>query len=78
VYPDDTSARSAQWLHDITGEYAHVLERAIGARVDRLALSRESGYELDEQAFTRAVQDGYDWVVLVNPNSPTGRYLHRG
>jgi len=24
------------------------------------------------------VQDGYDWVVLVNPNSPTGRYLHRG
>ena len=39
-------------LDPMYGEYAHVLEKVIGAQVDRLTLS---------------------WVVLVNPNSPTGR-----
>jgi histidinol-phosphate/aromatic aminotransferase/cobyric acid decarboxylase-like protein len=73
-----TPASRVLILDPMYGEYAHVFERVIGARVDRLALSRESGYELDEQAITRAVQDGYDLVVLVNPNSPTGRYLHPG
>ena len=31
--------------------------------------------DLDELAARAA--DGYDWIVLVNPNSPTGRHVTR-
>jgi histidinol-phosphate/aromatic aminotransferase/cobyric acid decarboxylase-like protein len=59
------------------GEYAHVLEKVIGATVDRLALSRQNNYEVDLNRLERALQDEYDLVVLVNPNSPTGRHIPR-
>jgi histidinol-phosphate/aromatic aminotransferase/cobyric acid decarboxylase-like protein/GNAT superfamily N-acetyltransferase len=59
------------------GEYAHVLERVIGCTVDRLALSREDGYAVDLPRLEAALADGYDLVVLVNPNSPTGRHVPR-
>jgi histidinol-phosphate/aromatic aminotransferase/cobyric acid decarboxylase-like protein len=58
------------------GEYAHVLERVIDCAVDRLALSREEGYVLDPGRLAAAAA-GYDWVILVNPNSPTGRHVPR-
>ena len=58
-------------------EYAHVLERVIGANVDRLMLSRADDYQLDPRQRANALARGYDWVVLVNPNSPTGRHLLR-
>jgi histidinol-phosphate/aromatic aminotransferase/cobyric acid decarboxylase-like protein/N-acyl-L-homoserine lactone synthetase len=73
-----------RWLHrrsrvlllDPTyGEYSHVLEQVIGCRVDRLPLSREGGYVVPLDALGAALADGYDLVVLVNPNSPTGRYI---
>ena len=59
------------------GEYAHVLERVIGCTVDRLPLSREIHYAVDLSRLELALSDGYDLVVLVNPNSPTGRHIPR-
>jgi histidinol-phosphate/aromatic aminotransferase/cobyric acid decarboxylase-like protein/GNAT superfamily N-acetyltransferase len=59
------------------GEYAHVLERVIGCRVDRFTLERENNYEVDLDALEKRMGTGYDIVVLVNPNSPTGRHVDR-
>ena len=59
------------------GEYAHVLERVIGCTVDRLTLSRHDQYAVDLSRLEAALADQYDLVVLVNPNSPTGRHVPR-
>ena len=59
------------------GEYAHVLERVIGCTVDRLTLSRRENYAVDLRRLEAALGDNYDLVVLVNPNSPTGRHVPR-
>jgi len=57
------------------GEYAHVLEKVIGCQVDRLTLRREHGYEVPVETLAGLLARPYDLVVLVNPNSPTGRHL---
>jgi histidinol-phosphate/aromatic aminotransferase/cobyric acid decarboxylase-like protein len=57
------------------GEYAHVLEKVIGCRVGRLTLSRSCDYAVDCDELTAKIRDGYDLVVLVNPNSPTGQHI---
>jgi histidinol-phosphate/aromatic aminotransferase/cobyric acid decarboxylase-like protein len=59
------------------GEYAHVTERVIGCRVERLELSRADGYRLDPDRLQRALADGPDLAILVNPNSPTGQHVPR-
>ena len=59
------------------GEYAHVLESVIGCRAERLVLHRIEGYRLDPVRLATRLAEGYDLVVLVNPNSPTGRHLPR-
>ena len=59
------------------GEYPHVLECVIGCRAERLALERADGYGLDPVRLATCLAEGYDLVVLVNPNSPTGRHLPR-
>jgi histidinol-phosphate/aromatic aminotransferase/cobyric acid decarboxylase-like protein/N-acyl-L-homoserine lactone synthetase len=64
-------------LDPMYGEYAHVLERVIGARVDRLPLSRARHYDVPLAELRERSRRGYDWVVLVNPNSPTGRHVER-
>jgi len=64
-------------LEPTYGEYAHVLEEVIGCRVDRLRLRREAGYRVAPEELAAAIARGYDLVVLVNPNSPTGRHLDR-
>ena len=72
------SRRSHALILDPTyGKYAHVLEKVIGATVDRLALLRRSDYEVDLDRLEQALRDNYDLVVLVNPNSPTGRHISR-
>jgi histidinol-phosphate/aromatic aminotransferase/cobyric acid decarboxylase-like protein/GNAT superfamily N-acetyltransferase len=60
--------------HPTYGEYAHVLEKVIRCRVDRVALAREDHYRLDPQRLQRP---GYDLIILVNPNSPTGAHVRR-
>jgi histidinol-phosphate/aromatic aminotransferase/cobyric acid decarboxylase-like protein/GNAT superfamily N-acetyltransferase len=59
------------------GEYAHVLERVIGCSVDRFTVRPEDGYEVNLKELTAALRENYDLVVLVNPNSPTGRHIDR-
>ena len=59
------------------GEYAHVLERVVGCRVDRLRLHRARDYRVDLEALAEALGRGYDLIMLVNPNSPTGQHIHR-
>ncbi len=57
------------------GEYAHVLQKVVGCRVERLTLDRASDYRPDLAALVDLVASGPDLVVLVNPNSPTGQVL---
>ena len=57
------------------GEYAHVLEKVIRCTVDRLTLRRESNYDVALDELGAALCIPYDLVVLVNPNSPTGRHV---
>jgi histidinol-phosphate/aromatic aminotransferase/cobyric acid decarboxylase-like protein len=59
------------------GEYAHVLEKVIGCRVDRLVLGRDQDYRVDLAELEQQAQQGYDFIVLVNPNSPTGQSVPR-
>ncbi len=59
------------------GEYAHVLEKVIGCRVDRLALAREDNYRVNLGVLENITQRGYDLIALVNPNSPTGQHIPR-
>jgi histidinol-phosphate/aromatic aminotransferase/cobyric acid decarboxylase-like protein/GNAT superfamily N-acetyltransferase len=69
-------AKSRVLLLDPTyGEYAHVLEKVIGCHVDRLTLRRENVFDVPVDALETALAQRYDLVVLVNPNSPTGRHL---
>jgi histidinol-phosphate/aromatic aminotransferase/cobyric acid decarboxylase-like protein len=57
------------------GEYAHLVERVIGARADRFALRAEDGWRLDVDRYLAALRRGeYDLAVLVNPNNPTGTH----
>ena len=72
-----TPASRVLILDPMYGEYAHVLEKVIGARVDRLTLSRRRNYDVDLAELAARAAEGYDWIVLVNPNSPTGRHLAR-
>lgn len=59
------------------GEYQHVLESVIGCRVERLRLSRQNQYKVDLDELAFRMKQGYDLVVLVNPNNPTGRHIRR-
>lgn len=59
------------------GEYQHVLERVIGCRVERLKLSRDNQYKVNLDELAWRIQEGYDLVILVNPNNPTGRHVPR-
>lgn len=57
------------------GEYVHLLEQVLGCRVDRLVCRPERAFVVDPDELRVALGRGYDLVALVNPNSPTGRYL---
>lgn len=58
------------------GEYAHVVERVIDARLERHLLAAAEGFRVDVERLA-ATARGADLVVLVNPNNPTGRALGR-
>ena len=58
------------------GEYAHVLEKVIECKVDRIVLSADNNFQLDlNQLNQRIISNNYDMVVLVNPANPTGEYI---
>ena len=64
-------------LDPMYGEYAHVLEKITGCYVERLNLAQNKNYSIQPQEAKAQFQHGYDWVVLVNPNSPTGQHIDR-
>jgi histidinol-phosphate/aromatic aminotransferase/cobyric acid decarboxylase-like protein len=64
-------------LDPMYGEYAHVLEKIIGCQVERFTLSREHDYRIEPQHIMDGLKNNYDWVILVNPNSPTGQHMDR-
>jgi histidinol-phosphate/aromatic aminotransferase/cobyric acid decarboxylase-like protein len=64
-------------LDPMYGEYQHVLEQVIGAKVGRFTLLPPDGFAIDVEALKREAAQGYDMVLLVNPNNPTGRQLPR-
>ena len=59
------------------GEYVHVLEQVLQCRVTRFPLQREDDFVVDTTQLVQEIIKGYDFVVLVNPNSPTGQYVSR-
>jgi histidinol-phosphate/aromatic aminotransferase/cobyric acid decarboxylase-like protein len=59
------------------GEYQHVLEHVIGAQVDRFHLSPDDHFTINTTDLQRTIARGYDMVLMVNPNNPTGRHLPR-
>ena len=72
-----TTASRVLILDPTYGEYAHVLERVVGCRVERLPLQRAEEYRLDPGRLELSLAGEYDLVVLVNPNSPTGQHVPR-
>ncbi len=76
--PQWVNAGSRVLLLDPTyGEYAHILEKVIRCQVERLPLCREQDYAVPIERLREAFRHGYDLIVLVNPNSPTGQHLSR-
>ncbi|MDE0960725.1 MAG: histidinol-phosphate transaminase [Planctomycetota bacterium] len=71
------SSTSRVLLLDPTyGEYFHICEQVLRCQVDRFPLRREQGFQVDgERLQEQLVEGNYDLVVVVNPNSPTGRHL---
>lgn len=60
------------------GEYTHVLENVIGCRYDTFELKSERDFKVDlNELFARIYSGGYDLVVLVNPNNPSGQLIPR-
>lgn len=57
------------------GEYVHVLEKVVQCQVVRFTLNREEKFRVDTEALLEEARKGYDMVILVNPNSPTGVYI---
>jgi histidinol-phosphate/aromatic aminotransferase/cobyric acid decarboxylase-like protein len=54
-----------------------VLEQVIRCRVERMVLARAEGYEVNLERLEEYLQQSFDVVILVNPNSPTGRHVPR-
>ena len=58
------------------GEYLHVA-RQVGCTVERLPLAPQDDFDVDAGALAAALARAPDLVVVVNPNSPTGRHVRR-
>jgi histidinol-phosphate/aromatic aminotransferase/cobyric acid decarboxylase-like protein len=72
-----TPASRVLLLDPTYGEYAHAVERVIGAGVDRFELRAADGWAVAADRLAATLRSGrYDLAVLVNPNNPTGAYLH--
>ena len=74
-----TPASRVLLLDPTYGEYSHVIERVVGCRqVDRITVRREQGWRVDLDELRAGLRTGYDLVVLVNPNNPTGQHIEGG
>ncbi|MBL4771782.1 MAG: histidinol-phosphate aminotransferase family protein, partial [Planctomycetes bacterium] len=62
-------------LDPMYGEYAFILQERLRCQVDRLHLHRARNYDVDLDELRERIASHYDLIVLVNPNSPTGRHI---
>jgi histidinol-phosphate/aromatic aminotransferase/cobyric acid decarboxylase-like protein len=62
-------------LDPMYGEYEHVLSNVVGCKIDRLILPRSKNYVVDLDELEARIGMGYDLIVLVNPNNPTGQHV---
>jgi histidinol-phosphate/aromatic aminotransferase/cobyric acid decarboxylase-like protein len=66
-------------LDPMYGEYRHVIETLLSARVIPFDVHKEDDFRVDTDGLIASVQEHHpDLLVLVNPNSPTGQYWPRG
>jgi histidinol-phosphate/aromatic aminotransferase/cobyric acid decarboxylase-like protein len=71
-------AQKALILDPMYSEYRYILENVIGARVERFYLAAEDDFCLNTDALIASIGTlRPDLVVVVNPNSPTGRHCSR-
>ncbi len=78
LFKEWISSKSRVLILDPTyGEYSFVLEKIIGCHVDRIMLDKDNQYDVDLGVLSMKLRNSYDLVVIVNPNSPTGRYIPR-
>jgi len=65
-------------LDPMYGEYAHILQYVVGAKIIRLKLSATDNFRPKIPDLTKTVSlTKPTMIILVNPNSPTGQYLKR-
>jgi len=62
-------------LDPMYGEYAHIFENVLDVRLIRHKLAADQDFIIDYNLLNEAIQSNNPQVVvLVNPNSPTGKY----
>ncbi len=77
VLPQLVSASDRMVVLDPSyGEYAHIIENVIGAKLERFELPLVD-FQVDVDRLVEAVR-GARLVILVNPNSPTGQAISQG
>ncbi len=57
------------------GEYIHVLENVVHCQITKFNLKRDDGFIVNTNLLLQEIKKGYDMVILINPNSPTGVYI---
>lgn len=72
-----TSKSRVLLLDPTYGEYRHVFENVIGCAAESVVGRSENRFRVDIDEVAARVAEGYDAVVLTNPNSPTGALLPR-
>ena len=70
-----TSKSKVLILDPTYGEYVYFLKHVLYCQVDSLILSHREGYVLDPSRLKEKFKTHYDMIILVNPNSPTGRHV---
>ncbi len=65
-------------LDPMYGEYRHVFEYVVGAALVRFRLPEGAGFMVDVDQLIEEIRRARPgFIVLVNPNSPTGQFLPR-
>ncbi len=65
-------------LDPMYGEYRHIFNEVINTELLHFNLLPEMDFNMDTNGLLKAVNENKpDWLIMVNPNSPTGKYLNR-
>jgi histidinol-phosphate/aromatic aminotransferase/cobyric acid decarboxylase-like protein/N-acyl-L-homoserine lactone synthetase len=67
-----SSSSSILILNPCYGEYSFVLENIIHCNFETFNLEKTENYEINSKKLMHEIKKGYDMIILVNPNNPTG------